>query len=576
MELAEKTLQKATELQSTIDESLVDVWQKLPESRDQFQQDAAAFRERFDQGTRQFVEIEQGLLEVQKQLEQASAEIKWLSDAAVKANAQLEEATTSLRLAKERRDEVQNERSQLFSGRAIDEVERELDDELNAARDTVETSTEQLNSIERQIAAAESQLKSVTESLAQARQNASEVTSRRAEWLRAFSERHSASLNDSELEAMLARDSAWIDSERSVLKQLEDAVAAARGEAHVRSELLQEHVSRHSPDRAEAEILAELNEIRLLIGEAKSEESEALGVLQVDDQRRRDNVQLLERIRVQDARTDPWRKLSELLGSADGSKFRLIAQRTTLDVLLAYANQQLSQFASRYALERIPESLNLIIVDRDMGDERRSVHSLSGGESFLVSLALALGLASLTSNRLRIESLFIDEGFGSLDPETLNTAMSALMQLESQGRKVGVISHVTEMTDAIPVQIRVVKGRRGASRIVVPGCEDREPETQDVSGTSHRVHAAHSAAQLKPSADMIRELSQRMISILERESAAGKSKVSTKALREELQCDAATFRKAQTLADDRVLLEGRSLLLRRRTEMQSENEQEHR
>ena len=106
-----------------------------------------------------------------------------------------------------------------------------------------------------------------------------------------------------------------------------------------------------------------------------------------------------------------------------------------------------------------------------MGAERGGVPSLSGGESFLVSLALALGLASLTSSRVRIESLFIDEGFGSLDQETLNTAMGALMHLEAQGRKVGVISHVTEMADAIPVQIRLVRGRGGASRLVVPGQE---------------------------------------------------------------------------------------------------------
>jgi exonuclease SbcC len=119
-----------------------------------------------------------------------------------------------------------------------------------------------------------------------------------------------------------------------------------------------------------------------------------------------------------------------------------------------------------------------------MGDERRGVHSLSGGESFLVSLALALGLASLTSSRIRIESLFIDEGFGSLDPETLNTAMGALMHLEAQGRKVGVISHVTEMADAIPVQIRVVRGRNGASRLVVPGQESAPGPTSEVEATA--------------------------------------------------------------------------------------------
>jgi exonuclease SbcC len=109
----------------------------------------------------------------------------------------------------------------------------------------------------------------------------------------------------------------------------------------------------------------------------------------------------------------------------------------------------------------------LLVIDREMDGQQRSVHSLSGGESFLVSLGLALGLASITSNKLAIESLFIDEGFGSLDSDTLRTALNALGHLEDQGRKVGVISHVRELVDAIPVQVRVVRGPGGASRIVI-------------------------------------------------------------------------------------------------------------
>ena len=102
-----------------------------------------------------------------------------------------------------------------------------------------------------------------------------------------------------------------------------------------------------------------------------------------------------------------------------------------------------------------------------MGDELRTVHSLSGGESFLVSLALALGLASLSSDKMKVESLFIDEGFGSLDPSTLNIAMDALERLHNQGRKVGVISHVQEMTERIPTQIKVLKLSNGRSKVEV-------------------------------------------------------------------------------------------------------------
>ncbi len=163
--------------------------------------------------------------------------------------------------------------------------------------------------------------------------------------------------------------------------------------------------------------------------------------------------------------SERWAKLNELAGSADGAKFRRIAQGYTLDILLNYANVQLRELTRRYRLERVPETLALQVIDRDMCDEVRTVHSLSGGESFLVSLALALGLSSLSSNRMRVESLFIDEGFGSLDAETLRVAMDALESLRTQGRKIGVISHVQEMTERIPVRICVNRAGNGRSVI---------------------------------------------------------------------------------------------------------------
>ena len=165
--------------------------------------------------------------------------------------------------------------------------------------------------------------------------------------------------------------------------------------------------------------------------------------------------------------SERWAKLNELAGSADGAKFRRIAQGYTLDVLLSYANVQLRDLSRRYRLDRGPETLALQVIDRDMCDEIRTVHSLSGGESFLVSLALALGLSSLSSNRMKVESLFIDEGFGSLDADTLRIAMDALESLRTQGRKIGVISHVQEMTERIPVQIRVSRAGNGRSFLEV-------------------------------------------------------------------------------------------------------------
>ena len=166
---------------------------------------------------------------------------------------------------------------------------------------------------------------------------------------------------------------------------------------------------------------------------------------------------------------DRWAKLNKLIGSADGAKFKVIAQSYTLNLLLLHANKHLSYLSKRYKLQQVPGTLALQVVDCDMCDEIRTVYSLSGGESFLISLALALGLSSLSSNNLKVESLFIEEGFGSLDAESLRTAMEALEQLQMQGRKIGVISHVQEMSERISVQVQVHKKVNGKSVLSVVG-----------------------------------------------------------------------------------------------------------
>ena len=190
-----------------------------------------------------------------------------------------------------------------------------------------------------------------------------------------------------------------------------------------------------------------------------------------DDAKRQRSQSMLAEIAQQEAIEQRWSRMSDLIGSADGKKFRNYAQQFTLDVLLGYANAHLNHLSRRYQLDRIQNpaspSLALLVRDQDMGGEMRSVHSLSGGESFLVSLALALGLASLSSNRVRVESLFIDEGFGSLDAETLRVAMDALDGLQAMGRKVGVISHVQEMTERISTKILVQPAAGGRSTISV-------------------------------------------------------------------------------------------------------------
>ncbi len=164
-----------------------------------------------------------------------------------------------------------------------------------------------------------------------------------------------------------------------------------------------------------------------------------------------------------------WERLNALFGSADGKKFRTIAQSCTFSYLVAQANLHLRQLSPRYELHNVPGTLTLEVVDRDMFDEHRYVNSLSGGETFVVSLALALGLASLSSKNLNIGSLFIDEGFGNLDRDSLDLVMLALSNLENvQGRKVGIISHTEQIRSQLSPQIRLVRQPgSGSSRIQV-------------------------------------------------------------------------------------------------------------
>ncbi|MBH2002005.1 MAG: AAA family ATPase [Moraxellaceae bacterium] len=164
-----------------------------------------------------------------------------------------------------------------------------------------------------------------------------------------------------------------------------------------------------------------------------------------------------------------WNKISSLIGDSKGKDFRDLAQQYNLDILLEYANQQLSMLSQRYTLKRLDNSLSLAIIDHDMDGETRSVASLSGGESFLTALAISLAIANMASGSMKIESLFIDEGFGTLDASSLHMVMNALDQLQSQGRKVILISHIQEMHERIPVQIQVQPLGSGSSRIEVVG-----------------------------------------------------------------------------------------------------------
>jgi DNA repair protein SbcC/Rad50 len=162
------------------------------------------------------------------------------------------------------------------------------------------------------------------------------------------------------------------------------------------------------------------------------------------------------------------RALAQAIGSHDGKLLRAFAQSLTLDTLLELANHHLDDLSPRYQLERVPcYDLELQVIDRDMGDEVRAVQSLSGGESFLVSLALALALSSLAAGSVRVRTLLIDEGFGTLDPATLDGALAVLDALQATGRQVGIISHIPGLLERVGAHVKVVQRGNGRSDVIV-------------------------------------------------------------------------------------------------------------
>lgn len=306
------------------------------------------------------------------------------------------------------------------------------------------------------------ELKAQQDRLLALQQEHSTLSTHVAQWRAQHSE-----VDDRHLQQLLAYDEPQIRTLRQQLHASEKAVEQARVLLQEREQRLTQHQA-HANGALSVEALdATLNELQAQITLSEQQAAE-LRAQQVEDQRRQEaNQALAQRISLTYDEWQRWARLNALIGSATGDTFRKIAQAYNLDLLIHHANAQLRQLVRRYRLKRGGSMLGLLVMDTEMGDELRSVHSLSGGETFLVSLALALGLASMASSTLKIESLFIDEGFGSLDPESLQLAMDALDGLQAQGRKVAVISHVQEMHERIPVQIQVRRQGNGLSTVEV-------------------------------------------------------------------------------------------------------------
>ena len=260
---------------------------------------------------------------------------------------------------------------------------------------------------------------------------------------------YQAALLDAEQHARLQRELAALQQTLAEAQALQQAAStqlhALQQQAAGLPELADLEQQRLAAD-------SQLKSLRLQQGE--------ISARLADDQRRRAQQQaLLEEILRLQQLSERWQLLNGLIGSADGARFRRFAQGLTLDQLILLANRQLERLHGRYQLvRRLDAELELAVIDTWQGDVQRDSRTLSGGESFLVSLALALALSDLVSHKTRIDSLFLDEGFGTLDGATLDIALDALDSLHASGKMIGIISHVEALKERMPVQIRVHKG----------------------------------------------------------------------------------------------------------------------
>ena len=377
-----------------------------------------------------------GLISQKKQ--QVDAQLSELKQQLDSANQQLTKITTE-------RNHIFGEKSTSHERSRLKMLQQEADARLNQTTQEYQQAEKQFSALAGSI----NQLKKEQET------HAVQLEKSQQQWQSAL---QISPFRDTEhfIQALLPKT---VRDELTNLKEkLEQTLHQSQGRLTVAEENLKSHqkqsLTNDSFDEIQSALQTVDNQIRL-INQRQGEIRQAL----TDDENKRENQKtLFADIEQQQQNYNLWSQLSSLIGSARGDKFRKYAQGLTLDHLVFLANRQLERLHARYQLNRKQgEELSLEVLDTWQGGTARDIKTLSGGESFLVSLALALALSDLVSHKTSIDSLFLDEGFGTLDPETLETALNALDGLNASGKMVGIISHVEALKERIPTQIVISK-----------------------------------------------------------------------------------------------------------------------
>ncbi len=277
-------------------------------------------------------------------------------------------------------------------------------------------------------------------------------------------------------------DEAKVEEKAAEIRDYDTQIQMAQGQIdQCKKPLEDKEAQREANDKLKTLTENSTEELKVLLEKIKKDKEQsdirygALDTELTQDKKQRESAaKIAQEVETQKKELSHWQTLNALIGSHDGSKYRGFVQSLAFESLIKKADEELEGLTSRYVLaaRKGSSDLELDVIDNDMGGETRPIDTLSGGETFIVSLALALGLSRMASNRVKIDSLFLDEGFGSLDDENLDKALRALGKINERGKSIGVISHVAKIQNEIPYQIEVISGPGGASKLKGPGVKD--------------------------------------------------------------------------------------------------------
>lgn len=427
--------------------------------------------------------------DTEKQLDDINSEIKRLDAVVAAQNTALDEKLGRLEALKKELAAGSTERNALYGDKTPDDEERRMSKAVSDVEDAEKRARDQHSQLQQKWNTAKTHAESLKKRIDQ---RGPELQRLETEFLAALvpvefsnEEQFLTARLPSELRAELA----------TLAKNLEVRQTDLKARQNDRKTRLATELDRKITDKPLEELEPELKEheatlkaLRDGIADLKLKLNQnAAAKEQIKEKQTAIEAQKKECLR--------WQNLHELIGSADGKKYRNFAQGLTFEMMVGHANQQLQKMSDRYLLARDDtQPLELNVIDNYQAGETRSTKNLSGGESFIVSLSLALGLSNMASKNVRVDSMFLDEGFGTLDEEALDTALETLAGLQQEGKLIGVISHVPALKERISTQIQVTPLTGGRSRIAGPGCIAIQPSLPSTPAQS----TAHQPAATTP------------------------------------------------------------------------------